>query len=122
MSRVPILRAILAPFIALSLVVLPAAGGMAGAAQPEQAAEMSMAMSSSAPMDDCCQKLDDSADLAGAKCGSMAACGSMCFAAGALAPSMPLVYPWMLAVTLPAPNSSAVQALMGGPPFRPPRI
>src|SRR4051794_2211872 len=105
----PVARTFLAFLIALSVAILPAAGG---AAMVQKSAEISV----SGPMHDCCPGQTDQA----MDCASMAGCALKCF--GFSGPMVSeLGVPAMLARALPLPASQAVHSRAAAPPFRPPR-
>lgn len=109
-------RTILALLIALSVAMLPAAGG---AGLGINSAEMPE-MSSMADMD-CCPHKTNPCDQGMDGCTSMAACMANCLS---YAPGMssPLVYPVALAAVMPLFESGDLHSHMGSPPFRPPRV
>jgi len=108
-----LLRTLLAIVIAVSIGLLPVAGGMVFAGK-------SVAMSASQSMDDCCPPTPcDKAPVD--DCASMAACTLKCFSyapAGLLVP----VYLPTLAVDVPLLESAVSSSQIGTPPFRPPRL
>jgi hypothetical protein len=108
-------RAILALLIALSVALLPAAGG-AGVKSSEPAD-----MSVMEGMPDCCPQNADPCAKAMDHCASMATCALKCFSFAGAASSI-IVFPSTFAsMTIPlAANPFASQT--GSPPFRPPRI
>ena len=106
-------RTILALAIALSLAVLPAAGGAVVNAK-SYAAEMIAAGST----DDCCP--DNLSDKAAHECGSMATCALHCFNfVGGQSSS--LVYPRGIRHVVPILESVGFCTQTASPPFRPPR-
>jgi hypothetical protein len=107
-------RIILALLVALSVALLPAAGG-AGVKSSEPAG-----MSAMEDMPDCCPQKADPCEKAMDNCGTMATCALKCFSFAST--SSIVVFPWTFAtMTIPfAANPFASQT--GSPPFRPPRI
>jgi hypothetical protein len=108
-----ILRTIVALLIALSVAMLPAAGGIAATAQ-------SVDMSMSASMDDCersvmpCHKpMDD--------CQLMAACALKCFNFSGMTYSV-MLFPIALADMTPSFSADPFRGQTSSPPFRPPRV
>src|SRR5438876_10804035 len=106
-------RTILALVTALSVAVLPAAGGAVVNAKSYDA-EMIAAGST----DDCCP--DNRCDNAAHKCGSMATCPLHCFnfVGGQ---SSPLVYPRSVRHFVPILESVGFCTQAASPPFRSPR-
>jgi hypothetical protein len=102
-------RILLALLVALSVAMLPAAGG---AAMVQKPAETSV----SEPMHDCCPGHTDQA----MDCASMAGCALKCFSFSGYVVSE-LGAPLMLARVLPVRASQAVHSRAVAPPFRPPR-
>ena len=107
-------RTILALLIALSVALLPAAGG-AGVGSPAPAG-----MSAMEDMPDCCPQKADPCEKAMDNCGTMATCALKCFSF--VGTSSIVVFPSTFAsMAIPlAANPFASQP--GSPPFRPPRI
>jgi hypothetical protein len=108
-------RTILASLIALSVALLPAAGG-AGGKSPAPAG-----MSVMEDMPDCCPHKANPCEKAMDDCAAMATCALKCCSfAGTALPI--IVFPSTFAsLTIPlAANPFASQT--GSPPFRPPRI
>src|SRR2546423_15162302 len=106
-------RTILALLTALSVAVLPAAGGAVVNAKSYDA-EMIAAGST----DDCCP--DNGCDKAAHEGGSMATCALHCFnfVGGQ---SCPLVYPRSVGRVVPILESVGFCTQSASPPFRPPR-
>jgi hypothetical protein len=112
-----IARIIGAALIAVSVAMLPAAGGAAFKLKPPDITETS----GSEPEHACCPPATDPCDMAMDGCGSMAACALKCFSFAAGLAS-PLTYGWTLAGSLPLLESNGLHSQTGSPPFRPPRI
>ena len=112
-----IARTILAFVIALSVAILPAAGGFAVA---EHSAMSSMAPCTDHGLSHSPGHHGSPSDKATTDCGAMAACGVHCFGIYGLVSSTPT--PTALAVAI-EPSFSAHSFLphLGSPPFRPPR-
>ena len=108
-------RIILALLIALSVAVLPAAGGIAAVAKSTEMAE-------AAAMDDmdCCPHTANPCDKAtNAAC--MAMCALNCFTVYGSAASA-VVFPVHQARLSPALGTNPFNSRTGTPPFRPPRV
>jgi hypothetical protein len=107
-------RTILALLIALSVAMLPAAGG-AGVKSLAPAG-----MSVMEDMPDCCPQKADPCEKAMDDCAAMATCALKCFSFAGAASSI-IVFPSTFAsMTIPfAANPFSSQT--GSPPFRPPR-
>jgi hypothetical protein len=110
-------RTILALLIALSVAMLPAAGGAGANVRSPHPADMS-AMED---MPDCCPQKANPCEQAMDDCAAMATCALKCFSFAGAASSI-IVFPSTFAsMTIPfAANPFASQP--GSPPFRPPRI
>ena len=106
-------RTILALVTALSVAVLPAAGGAVVNAKSYDA-EMIAAGS----MDDCCP--NNLCDNVAHECGSMAICALHCFNFVGRE-SSPLVYPRSVRQFVPILESVDLCTQAASPPFRPPR-
>src|SRR5437868_7672501 len=103
-------RTILALLIALSVAMLPAAGGAGLGLKSTDMAEMS----DMADMDCCPHKTNPCDQMDG--CASMATCALKCFTfAGS--PSLPFVYPLALADQMPLLQSSDFRPQTSSPPF-----
>jgi len=111
-----IVRTILATLIALSVAMLPAAGGAAFTLKAQDAAEMS----ATEPMHDCCPPKANPCDKSADDCASMAACAMKCF--GYSVTISPLVYLPTHADTVSPFESRDFHSQSGSPPFRPPRL
>jgi uncharacterized membrane protein len=109
-------RTILALLIALSVALLPAAGG-AGVSVKSPAPA---GMSAMEDMPDCCPQKADPCEKAMDNCGTMATCALKCFSF--VGTSSVVVFPSTFAsMTIPsAVNPLSSQTV--SPPFRPPRI
>ena len=112
-----IARIIWAALIALSVALLPAAGGAAFKLKPTDITETS----GSEPEHDCCPPGSDPCDMAVDGCGSMATCALKCFSF-ATGFGAPLTDPWMLSSRLPLLENDGLRSQTGSPPFRPPRV
>ncbi len=108
--------------IALSVVMLPAAGGAAFKLKSQDGTEqVGVEMSAVEPMDDCCPHAANPCGQAMDGCGSMATCSLSCSSiAGGV--SSPLIYSLTLATTLPLFDSGGFRSQTSSPPFRPPRV
>src|SRR5262245_26930678 len=107
-----LVRTLLTLVIAVSIGLLPVAGGAVFAGK-------TAAMSSSQSMDDCCHAspcekapVDD--------CASMAACTLKCFNYAPTGLQLPAYVP-TLAVDVPLLEGAVSPSQIGSPPFRPPR-
>jgi hypothetical protein len=107
-------RTILAVVVAVSVAMLPVAGG---ATLNTKSSEMSV----SEPMHDCCPDHDKPCDRTIDDCTSMAACALKCcnFTGSFFSE---LVLPPIPASTVPVLVTGAVHSQSGSPPFRPPRV
>jgi hypothetical protein len=112
-----IARIIGAVLIALSVALLPAAGGAAFKLKSQDITETS----GSETEHDCCPPGSDPCDMAVDGCGSMATCALKCFSFAAGLAS-PLTDPWTLASRLPVLEDHGLRSHTGSPPFRPPRL
>ena len=108
-------RTIVALLVALTVAVLPLAGGPAAALD-------SVEFSAVEPMHNCCDHGSpcDETSKAVIDCASMAACAVKCFSyAGTVLPNAVVV---RLGSSLdPVRDSDLVASQIGNPPFRPPR-
>jgi hypothetical protein len=108
-------RTILALVIALSVAMLPAAGG-AGVKSPE-----SVDMSMMEDMTDCCPHKANPCEKAMDDCAAMATCVLKCFNfAGTL--SSIIVFPSACAKMATFFANNPFSSQTGSPPFRPPRV
>jgi hypothetical protein len=108
-------RTIVALLVALSVALLPVAGGAAFAAK-------SADISASEPLHDGCDRgVPDDASKAVNDCASMAACAAKCFNyAGTVLSDGTIL---AIGPTLhPVGDSGLVVSQIGNPPFRPPRV
>ncbi len=121
-QAVSIIRTILVALIALSVAVLPAAGGMMPAAKQGGTLRSEQASSAAMPVD--CQHSVPVRDH-GSKplndCAGMASCAVNCFSyAGTTVPVI------ALAPTCSTPHpiieAGVAMSKIGSPPFRPPRV
>ena len=103
-------RTFLALLVALSVAILPAAGGAA-------VVQKTVDASISEPMHDCCPGHDDKA----MDCASMAACALKCFSFSGGSVTE-LLFPLKLASQKPPRVRDAGPSQAGTPPFRPPRV
>jgi len=108
-------RTILGILIALSVVMLPAAGAAALKLKSQDATETS----ASEPMLDCCPVKPKPCDKD--DCGSMATCAIKCFKYSADISSS-FAHPFTLADVMPPLKSIGFNSQIGSPPFRPPRV
>ena len=108
-------RTILALLIALSVAMLPAAGG-AGVKSPAPAG-----MSVMEDMPDCCPHKADPCEKAMDDCAAMATCALKCFSFAATASSI-IVFPSTLASMMTPFAANPFASQTGSPPFRPPRV
>jgi len=102
-------RTLIAVLVALSVAMLPAAGGLAMVQKQTETAV-------SEPMHDCCPGQQDKA----MDCGSMAGCALKCFS---FAPGLiaELLVPVSFASAVPLGANRSVPSQPGALPFRPPR-
>jgi hypothetical protein len=110
-----IYRTILVFFVALSVALLPAAGGAGLASKSADTIEMS-AMED---MDCCPHKANPCDRMDG--CASMAACVVHCFSFAASGVRLPFVG-LTLAGNMPVLQDDSINSQLGSPPFRPPRV
>lgn len=103
-------RIVLALLIALSVALLPAAGGAVAASSP-------VAIEHS----DCCPSADTPCDKAMDGCASMAPCALKCFSLTAT-PLTAMAVPAPVRAVLPMRVAEHPDPQRGVPPFRPPRI
>jgi hypothetical protein len=117
MERMSFARTVIAAVVALSVALLPVAGGAAFKPASAATIDMSASMSDADPMDDCCPPATSPC----ADCGSMAVCALKCFSftSGSVSP---VVYPLNLALIMVPLESAAFRSQTHPPPFRPPRI
>jgi hypothetical protein len=107
-------RTILAIIIALSVAVLPAAGGIGKSPKP---ADMSMMED----MTDCCPHKANPCEKAMDDCAAMATCVLKCFSfAGTL--SSIIIFPSASAKIATFFANNPFSSQTGSPPFRPPRV
>jgi hypothetical protein len=107
-------RTILALLIALSVVVLPAAGAGAGFASAQSG------MSATADMPDCCPPSANPCDQPAGGCGSMAACALKCFGFSDISLSI-VAFPVVAASPSIWAADHSLRSPPGSAPFRPPR-
>ena len=107
-------RTILALLIALSIALLPAAGG-AGVKSPAPAG-----MSVMEGMPDCCLPQANPCEKAMDDCGSMATCALKCFSSSGIASSI-IVFPSTFARMTASFAANPLSSQTNSPPFRPPR-
>jgi hypothetical protein len=108
-------RTILGILIALSVVMLPAAGAAALKLKSQDATETS----ASEPILDCCPVKPKPCDKD--DCGSMATCAIKCFKYFADISSS-FAHPFTLADVMPPLKSIGFNSQIRSPPFRPPRV
>ena len=117
-------RTIFALLIALSVAVLPAAGGAAAVAKSTEMSDMAaMADSETAAIDDmdCCPHPANPSDKAMDKSACMAMCALSCFTFGGADVSA-IIFPPHQARLIWALATNPFNAQTGSPPFRPPRV
>jgi hypothetical protein len=110
-------RTILALVIALSVAMLPTAGGAASKSKAQEATEIS----ASEPMHDCCPPDANPCDKAAGDCASMALCALKYLSLSATSSSV-LIFPPVLAIIAPPFASNPFHSQTASPPFRPPRV
>jgi hypothetical protein len=110
-------RTILALLIALSVAMLPAAGGAGVGTKLPEPADMSMAED----MHDCCPHKADPCDKAVDDCGTMATCALKCFSFAGASSSI-IVFPSAFAKMTALFAGNPYSSQTGSPPFRPPRV
>jgi hypothetical protein len=108
-------RTILALLIALSVAMLPAAGGAGVSSKSPERADMSMMEE----MHDCCPPKANPCDKA--DCGTMATCALKCFSFAGTSSSM-IVFPSIFAKMTGSFAASPFSSQTSSPPFRPPRV
>jgi hypothetical protein len=109
-------RTILALLIALSVAILPAAGGAGLSFKSSAQADMSM----TEDMLDCCPHKANPCDK-GDDCGTMATCALKCFSfVGTL--SSIIIFPSTFAKVTASSAVNPFSSQTGTPPFRPPRV
>jgi hypothetical protein len=113
-------RTILAFMIALSVAMLPAAGGMAVASTADVATMTDSSMADTAMMD-CCPGSKMPFDKAAGNCCAMAACALKCFGFSGTTFS-DLVFPPSKTTVEPSRVRQGFRSREGNPPFRPPRV
>src|SRR3979490_662571 len=106
-------RTILALLIALSVAMLPAAGGTGVGLKSADMTDMS------AMGHDCCPPNSDPCDKAMGDCSSMAACALKCFSFSAALFST-VVFRSILPSVAPQFESHLFRSQIGSPPFGPP--
>jgi hypothetical protein len=117
-------RTIFALLIALSVAVLPAAGGIAPVAKSSAMSDMgAMDHADMVAMDDmdCCPHPANSSDRAMDKSACMATCALKCFPFGGAALST-IVFPSHQARLIWALSTGPFGPQTSSPPFRPPRV
>jgi hypothetical protein len=108
-------RTILALLIALSVAILPAAGGVGLSSKSPAQEDMSMS-----DMHDCCPHKANPCDKAD-DCGTMATCALKCFSFAGT-PSSIFVFPPTFAKMTASLAVNPFSSQTGTPPFRPPRV
>jgi hypothetical protein len=108
-------RTILALLIALSVALLPTAGG-AGVKSPAPAG-----MSVMEDMPDCCPHKANPCEKAMDDCAAMATCALKCFSFAVTSSSI-IVFPSTFASMMIPLAANPFASQTGSPPFRPPRI
>ncbi len=116
-------RTILAFLIALSVALLPAAGGAGMNAKSSEPAGMSVILGISVmeDMPDCCPHKANPCEKAMDDCAAMATCALKCFSF-AVASSSIIVFPSPFASMMIPLAANPFSSQTGSPPFRPPRI
>jgi hypothetical protein len=109
-------RTILALLIALSVAMLPAAGGAGVSSKSPEPAGMSVTEG----MPDCCPPKADPCEKAMDDCAAMATCALKCF--GFAGTSSIIVFPSPFASMMIPLAANSFSSQTGSPPFRPPRI
>ena len=110
-------RTILALLVALSVAMLPAAGGAGVSVKSPEPADMSMMED----MTDCCPHKANPCEKAMDDCAAMATCVLKCFSfAGTL--SSIIVFPSAGAKMAAFFANNPFSSQTGSPPFRPPRV
>jgi hypothetical protein len=109
-------RVLFALLIALSVAVLPAAGGVAAVVKSTEMADV-------AAMDDmdCCPHKANPCDTAADRAACMAMCALNCFSFGGATVST-IIFPLHRARLTPAVATNPFNSRTGSPPFRPPRV
>ena len=113
-----ITRTIFAFLIAVSVALLPVAGGAAFKLKSSDT-EMSE-MAASDAMDDCCPPHANPCKGMG-DCVLMPGCTLSSFSISGIS-AVAIVFPPPLAGIMPALASESLESLTGSPPFRPPRV
>ena len=115
----PLARTILAAIIAGAVALLPVAGN-AMSTMMAPAMDAPMAMTASAPMEDCCPDHAKQEQKAVDDCCAMAACGFTVFSF--CEPESILLPKAISAEVLAALAGERLPSQTGHPPFRPPRV
>jgi hypothetical protein len=110
-------RTILAVLIALSVAVLPGAGGAGVSAKSPEPADMSMMED----MTDCCPHKANPCEKAMDDCAAMASCVLKCFSFAGTFSSI-IVFPSACAKMAAFFAGNPFSSQTGSPPFRPPRV
>ncbi len=116
-------RTILALLIAVSVAMLPAAGGVGMRSPPStdlSAMEDMTGMSAMEDMQGCCPHKVDPCDKSAGDCCSMATCALKCFSFAGTG-SATIVFPSTFAKMTAAVAANPFSSQTGSPPFRPPR-
>jgi hypothetical protein len=115
-------RAIVSILVALSVALLPVAGGaVAGSTQAVAAMASEMSADADTAMDDCCPNHAKPCDSGSDQCRSMATCAHQ-FLTIADVPFSQLKYSATRSRLVNLLADSDVSSQLGSPPFRPPRI
>ena len=116
-------RSILALLIALSVAMLPAAGGAGVSSNTPERSDMSMTedVSMSEDMHDCCPHEANPCDKAMERCGTMATCALKCFSFAGASSSI-VAFPATFAKMIAPLEHNPFSSQTGTPPFRPPRV
>src|SRR5262245_48347028 len=108
-------RPILALVVALSVTMLPAAGGAGMDVKPVETA----GMSAMEDVPDCCPHEADPCEQAMDHCGTMATCALKCFSF--VGTSAIITFPSASAKVTASFAANSFSSQAGSPPFRPPR-
>jgi hypothetical protein len=109
-------RTILALLVALSVAMLPAAGGAGISSKSPEPADMSM----TDDMSDCCPHKTNPCEKAMDDCATMATCALKCFSFAGT--SSMIVFPSTSARVTLSFAGNPFSSQTGSPPFRPPRV
>lgn len=110
-------RSILALLIALSVAMLPAAGGAGMKSKSPERSDMS----SLEDMLDCCPHKANPCDQTVDDCRAMASCALKCFSFAGTSSSI-IAFPSAFATMTASFAGNSFSSHRGSPPFRPPRV